>query len=107
MQRVVLYDNPGLLEYFFLPARFIMETFILFFLSIFFFLQSQKENKYRTFKNRFIKLVLNQTTFVFVQVFENTIKIVPYIYSSLLRWNIRIGYTTGTTIDPPFMYVKF
>lgn len=34
MQRVVLYDNPGLLEYFFSPARFIMETFILF---IFFF----------------------------------------------------------------------
>ena len=37
VQRVVLYDNPGLLEYFFSPARFIMETFILFFLSIFFF----------------------------------------------------------------------
>ena len=44
----------GIGIFFFTLEIRIMETFILFFL--FFFLQSQKANKYRTFKNRFINL---------------------------------------------------
>lgn len=59
-----------------------METFILFFL--FFFLQSQKANKYRTFKNRFINLFWFKQLSCLYKYSKILLNRPLYI---LLRWN--------------------